>query len=298
MDYLEQHADEIIKEYYEKLSSKYLAEKYNVAKATMTKFLKLHNINLEKPYGFYRKYSLDETFFDNIDSEEKAYFLGLLYADGYNSEQRNTVRLCLAEEDKETVLSFAKALKTNKPVRYQIKNQPNRKNVYVLDIISARMSKRLKELGCPQAKTFLIKFPDFLDKSLINHFIRGYFDGDGHIGITGKVARFSLVGTEDFCDSVTKIFSDILGVHSRIVKIHPERCNNITSFVVQGNQQIIKVANFLYQNATIFMQRKYDKYLEILKVDDTIHIKQRYCQICGKPIKYWKYCKKCYYRNF
>ena len=59
-----------------------------------------------------RKYNIDETFFDVIDTEEKAYFLGLLYADGCNATNRNAVILSLKEDDKEILEKIKQSFTT------------------------------------------------------------------------------------------------------------------------------------------------------------------------------------------
>jgi len=53
-----------------------------------------------------RQYTFNEYIFENIDTEEKAYWLGFLMADGYNHESKTCVTLRLQEEDKEILEKF------------------------------------------------------------------------------------------------------------------------------------------------------------------------------------------------
>lgn len=176
-----------------------LVEKYKAGNFTCTDLAKIYNISREAVGGLLkrrhilinnnqsqlqRKYTLDESYFDEINTEAKAYFLGLLYADGYNNEERNCVQISLQEQDKEILELFNKEIKSNRPLLFLNlkKYNKNNQNCYRLSISSVKISKRLKELGCLQKKSFKIIFPTFLREDLIRHFIRGYFDGDGSFG--------------------------------------------------------------------------------------------------------------------
>lgn len=53
-----------------------------------------------------RKYSLNEEYFDVIDNQNKAYYLGLLYADGCNNVQRYAIHLDLQIDDREIIEKF------------------------------------------------------------------------------------------------------------------------------------------------------------------------------------------------
>jgi len=184
-----------------------------------------------------KHYGLNENFFDNIDSESKAYFLGLLYADGYNNEQLKSFTLCLGEGDKNILTQFNQVLESNRSLKYRIrKNEENNfQNTYTLNVVNKHMSEQLALLGCVQAKTFKIKFPEWLDENLWRHFIRGYFDGDGCV----SGATFSLCGTEEFLLRIQEIFIKELGLtKTKLVKRHKERKNNITSLRYIGYKNL------------------------------------------------------------
>lgn len=134
---------------------------------------------------FKRIHSLNENFFDAIDSQDKAYILGFLYADGYNSEDKRAIRLQLTEGDKEILLKISSAMEYTRPLTYvparPIYDLYVSKPQYALDINSAHMSRRLSQLGVVQNKSLILQFPDWLNEDLIPHFLRGYIDGDGTI---------------------------------------------------------------------------------------------------------------------
>ncbi len=200
-----------------------------------------------------RIYELDQTVFDVIDNEEKAYWLGFLYADGYNHETRGTIVLTLCNQDIDTLEKFRDFLKTNKPIG---RNDNNSSKVVVE---SKHMSKRLNELGVKQAKTHILEFPK-LERELVRHFIRGYFDGDGSISY-GKILNYnigaSITSTKMF---LSKIVEEIPDVRFWFNKRHKERDNNIYSISTGSASNIIKLYHYLYNESTIFMDRKKNKF--------------------------------------
>ena len=246
--------------YNEGVSSLKIAKIFGVCKKTILKKLKINNVKRRPLTIGNRKYEIYENFFDNIDSEEKAYFLGILYADGYNGEKGHTVSLSLIEKDKEILYKLNKLVHPIKELRFvqakKRKNNYNIKNQYILTINNKHISEKLAELGCMQAKTFKIVFPGWLDKNLHKFFMLGYFDGDGYIGKN----EFSIAGTESFCKKISEILKE-LNVNSYIRK-----SGNISVIRTGGRNQLLKIYNFLYKNATIYMDRKKLRFEEVLNL--------------------------------
>lgn len=213
-----------------------------------------------------RKYPVKEDFFDNIDNQEKAYFLGFLYADGNNNTLTGTVALRLQERDKEILIRLNNMLQPTKPLYYFdkiSKRNKNHQNQYELAIANPYISNRLIELGMVKAKSLVITFPKWLNKDLVRHFIRGYFDGNGSIGINMKDPHIQIVSTLSFCESVKEIINDNLLIESYI---YGDKTLNpvIRRFKMRKRKHILKFLDWIYQDSTIHLQRKYEKYL-ILK---------------------------------
>lgn len=227
--------------------------------------LKKNNIEIRKDnFTHAKKYNIDDKYFECIDSEKKAYFLGLLYADGYNGVTNNTVRLILQKKDKDILDKFKEELKTNKPLRFyeRSKKNPNWQDCYAFDIENKKISLDLEKLGCIQKKTFKLTFPNFLNKTLTHHFIRGYFDGDGCITYSKTQMSISFVGTIEFLIELKNILMKELKFNDvKFSKRHKDKKDNIYTLIYGGNKQITRFKNWLYKNANIFMQRKYDKFL-------------------------------------
>ena len=215
------------------------------------------NFKLRSQSEAQKVYTINETFFDCIDTEEKAYFLGILYADGYNDE-KGEVHLTLQEEDMEILEKLRLLIKSNKPLRY-IKKSTG-KNAYSINIENKHISQRLKELGCIRKKSLKLQFPKWLDDGLYSHFIRGYFDGDGSICRSKHNYQFSLEGNKDFLIELQKIIMKELNFNkTKFYQKHKSRVSSV-SLKYCGRKQVLKLKNWIYKNANIFMERKYKKW--------------------------------------
>jgi len=135
-----------------------------------------------------RKYTLDHTYFSNIDSPRKSYWLGFMYADGYVSAP-NKVGMALSVVDEQHIVEFSSDIKSNYPIRRYFSSGYSESEYSRLLVTSDRMFSDLVGLGCVEKKTGAdIVPPENLTYE--RDFIRGYVDGDGSI----KVAKGSRSG--------------------------------------------------------------------------------------------------------
>lgn len=256
----DQQKIDIVKEYLElKTSGLQLSKKYNVSTHSIFSILKKRGIKTRGNNEVSRKYTLDTNYFEKINTEHKAYFLGLMYADGYNHQSRNTVIITLQEQDKHILESFNEQIKHNKPLYFIERNKKNSnwKNVYKLEINNKKISLNLAQLGCIQKKALVLTFPTFeqVPKDLVRHFIRGYLDGDGNIGDR----QVSIVSSKFFV-SVLANYLDSIGIESKIYKAKKE--NEITRrLCLRTQKDCIKFLDFIYNDSKIFLKRKYKKYV-------------------------------------
>ena len=139
-------------------------------------------------------YNVNEDYFSVIDTEEKAYFLGYLYADGNIEQGSKRFQLSLHVKDLKILEKFKQSLLFTGPLRHIVN-----KNMVSLRVYSLKMCKDLKNLGVVPNKGRILVFPnlDQVPVLYLNHFIRGYFDGDGHVR-KRKNSSFSILGTLDF----------------------------------------------------------------------------------------------------
>lgn len=198
------------------------------------------------------KYKMNENFFDCINCESKAYFLGLMYADGCIQANGNSwrIRLSINLCDIDIVQKMKEELDFNGKI-YRSKNRS--KNRSTLQLSNKRLGDGLVKQGCIPNKSLIIECPKNLPNKLIRHFIRGYFDGDGCLTISGKSARFTIIGTESVIKSIADEFNKI-DVHCTLFI---NKNNHVLS--VSGNRQIDRLLKWLYKDANFYMQRKFDK---------------------------------------
>lgn len=244
-----------------KLSSKEISIKYNVSLWTILRLLKRKKIKIKNPSDCHKKYEINDNYFNKINSEDKAYFLGLLFADGYNDTKNNVASITLQSIDVDILNIFNYKLNSNKPLR-------NDRNYLRLVIENKKISNDLNKLGCVQAKTHKLKYPK-LKLKYMRHFIRGYFDGDGCITWSKNklIPQFSIVGNEPFLIEIQNILIKNLGLSkTKFIKRHKERDNNITSLVYGSYGNCIKLYHYLYDDSNYFFDRKKNKFIEIFTI--------------------------------
>lgn len=218
-----------------------------------------------------RKHNFNEHVFDIIDTEEKAYWLGWLFSDGYNHASKYQVALRLQEDDVEILYKFRDFLQTEAPIhtykRYTRVNNLQR-NYSELIVCSPYFSEQLSKLGCVQAKTLILQFPD-IPKHLYQHFIRGYFDGDGCFSVIkrnnrknpeSKVYQFNIVGMEPVLTVIQDTIVQNVGVKKLPLKMRSGK--KAVTIHYSGHNVCKKILDYLYKDASIYLKRKHDKYLK------------------------------------
>jgi intein/homing endonuclease len=250
--------EQIITVYKSGLSAKKVGKQFGYSGEFIQKTLRNNGIKLRTRIEINRKHPVKEDFFDVIDSEEKAYFLGFLFADGSVHHKSNAIVLKLQKRDRKILTKFSHLILGTEHLLIN-------KNNYLLRFSSFHIKQRLIELGCMPNKTFILTFP-ILDPSMYHHFIRGYFDGDGCISLYKADYDVSIISTEDFCISTQSIIANQLDIMSTISKNNKmvARGNTITSYLrYRGNRQVLKLMTWLYKDATIYLERKHQKYLNL-----------------------------------
>lgn len=246
----------------DKLKIKEICDLYKISRPTIENFFKKHKIETRTRKD-YHKYSINLDFFETINTEEKAYFLGLLYADG--NIYKRSLRLSLQERDIDILNKIKKCINFSGDYYCSYSKSPNQQNRITLQVNSKDMVNDLIKLGCIPNKSFLLKFPskDQVPNHLIRHFIRGYFDGDGWIYIVSKTNHFGIIGTKDLCENIKIILENVgIAFSNKALSLHKNQTNRILRLT--SKKSILQVYKYLYENATIYIDRKYNKFQELL----------------------------------
>ncbi len=191
-----------------------------------------------------RKYPVNEDLFHEIDCEQKAYIFGLICGDGYIGSQNN-VSIRIIDEYLAAVMRDA--LNPDKPLHIiKSKNQP----IFALDVYSKKLVSDLTRHGCGPRKSLKQTFPK-ISHDLIHHFVRGYFDADGSVFHANRTWRLaiSIIATREFCETLAALLPVPSAIRDRsYVKMSDLR--------IGKQQDIILFRDWLYNGATIYLQRK------------------------------------------
>lgn len=218
-------------------------------------------------------YFCDYHYFDVIDTEEKAYWLGFLTADGWISKSEKTnagvTGIELQYGDIGHLKKFNKSIKGN----YQIVDRwktcpistkdPNKKNhMCIIRIFSLVMYESLRDLGFSNNKSYDFGIPK-IQNDLIRHYIRGYFDGDGCLCFTNKSFKISFTtASRKLSDDVTSILK--LNKFKAVGREYINDYNTIMYVIdINYKQDKIKFLDWIYSDCNIYLDRKYKKYLKV-----------------------------------
>jgi len=246
----------------QKLSADKIADLMCINRKTVYATLKKNNIKTRTISQAAMRYSCNDNFFEVIDTEEKAYWLGALYADGNVSQNKTgSGKIFLSSKDQTWVERFMKSIEsTNKPTREFHKKY--QKEIWKAQITSTKMFNDLVRLGCLPRKSLIITFPK-LNLKLIPHFIRGYFDGDGTVGVYQNLKTHNWkILKSGFC-SGSEIFL------KELVKYLPVKNKNVvfnkSLYIIQFSlMDSIALHDYMYKEFSICLTRKFLKFSHYL----------------------------------
>lgn len=261
---------DVEKMYLEGMSASVIAKELHLKRANVVEYLRKLGYEI---LADGRKYTFNYDYFETIDTEEKAYWLGFLYADGCIGKNRKDnngehpgcgVGLGLKLSDENHIDKFIQSTGFNGNKKYK-EIHLNGKTFYScgVDLNSVKMADDLIKLGCVPRKSLILKFPtkEQVPDEFLFHFIRGYVDGDGTIGKQYKqyktlhmYPRLGICGNEQFLEGLL----DRTGWKRNKI-IHDSRSH--ACGIGWGSREYL---DLLYKDATIYLDRKYELYLEII----------------------------------
>ncbi|MDQ0257507.1 hypothetical protein J2S74_004965 [Evansella vedderi] len=251
----------VLKDYLAGEKTSKLAQKYKMSAQNVRQHLRVRGIERGIMGNMYRA---NFNYFTDIDTEEKAYLLGFIYADCCLTK-KGTLTITLARKDKDIIIKFKEAMEAEHPIReHTAKTRVGDFEVVSLDITSPLLSQDLMKFGVVPNKTHKIKFPENLDRMLYKAFIRGYIDGDGTFCLArNNQYAIDIEGTQDFLESIRKIIQVELAVPARAKLFAANPSNNIRRLQLRGKDQVMTVLKWLYEDSKIHSDRKYNKFLDI-----------------------------------
>lgn len=256
----------IIEKYQSGQSSEIIGENLKLDSSTVLRILKKNNINIRPATENKRKYKINVDYFQSIDNENKAYFLGLLYADGSLAYGGSGIKLTLQAKDADILEKLSNEIYGFQKIRLSTDSE-NIREYKSVDIYSQKMHEDLVKLGCPPRKSFTITFPlNIMPQDLLKHFIRGYLDGDGCICLANDNRPvIDITSTEQFLVGLSAFIQKELNIDcGKLYQRHPERMTNTRNIQITGIEKIKLFLDYIYTNATIFLNRKRELYNQFL----------------------------------
>ncbi len=260
----------VIELYRSGCSEEKVGEEVNLCKKTVRGILRNNNIPIRTPDEWLTKYPVKENYFDEINTQNKAYILGFFYADG-NVNGKTKLQIGLQSDDlhilEKMKMEFGcieRPLTKNERAKYNSKH----KDIWLLTIKNKRLHDGLVSKGVVPRKTKLLKYPLFLSDEMHRHFIRGVMDGDGCIHGTSSNdghlhANVDIVGTLEMLNSIQKIIKEKVNVNSSIILSNKK--SNVYKLTISGRLNCIKFLDWIYKDADMFLFRKYETYLSAYK---------------------------------
>lgn len=209
------------------------------------------------------KYSCDNNFFSR-DNELSFYWAGFLAADGclFKKINTKTINLYISDKDEGHLRLFKNHVNYNGIIRRSMtrRDNPNWKDTTQCGMVisSAEMFNDLGRFNLKPNKSLIYEFPEHLkNHEYIHHFIRGYIDGDGCFYFDASRNRvcFELRGTNNCMQNILDIFGEQCGIKHESNVTKPDATSKIK---LSGKKYMFKLVDYLYKDATIFLQRKYD----------------------------------------
>lgn len=198
-----------------------------------------------------RKYTLQSDYFKVIDSEQKAYWLGFIQADGaIDGPRENQLRIKLQKSDKCILEKFVKDIGYNGSIKEKL-------NYCSINITSKELTDDLKTYGIVRNKTFKTEYLTI--NGFQNHYFRGLFDGDGcacyYIDKKNRhVLCFSIVANSVTSNQIQDYFNG-LNISLRCVDK-----TNVKELQTTKYDNLTKLYKYLYQDSTLYLPRKKDKF--------------------------------------
>lgn len=248
---------EIINKYQNNQTQANIGKDYGVSKTVIKRILEEQNVSLRKNTN---KYYANYDIFEQIDSSEKAYWLGFIAADGcnYQREQNASIIINIHQKDLEHLKKFKEFCNTNAIIQEYITSEGYSQETPMCKIVlnSKKMSNDLIDKGIVPNKSLILQ-PPKISQNFFLPFILGYFDGDGSINKSSQYNNynFSLQGTKEMLEWINTTLQINLPLGQRTK-------TNKNSYYIRcgGTNKPYKILKQLYNSCDVHLERKYNIY--------------------------------------
>jgi len=258
---------QIVASYQQGISSEVIARNMDLDGSTVCRVLKRSGVALRPATENKRKYDIDQDYFKQIDSQEKAYFLGFLYADGNLSKRGYAIKIELHPQDRNILEKLS--IIVYGFVKLGVDHREKEDYLY-LAFYSKKIHGDLIKLGCMPDKSRKIAFPSFdiVPDHLMSHFIRGYMDGDGCISNANPDRpRLDISSNKAFILGLIAYLETKLGIKCNKPGSRDDKPDH-SNIQFSSKATLKPVLDFIYQDATIYLDRKKQAFQELITLLD------------------------------
>ena len=251
--------DKAYEMYLSGMSQTKIAESLGVDQQSMTLRLKrYYNINI-LPDG---KKHFNNTYFHNIDTKDKAYWLGFLLTDGYVSKG-NDFELGIQKQDEKHLEKFKNAIESEHTIQQRFTHCGDKLFPSVrISIKDLSFVTDLKNHGCINKKSFTVELPKLDNHELYRDLIEGIFDGDGTVGIYNDYLQCSICSaSEKFLKEIQEVILQDVG---KLFSLRKYR--NLYVLTSISEKKAYKFLKYIYSKTSLYLDRKYNKYLEFCRL--------------------------------
>lgn len=256
--------------YKEKHNIIQVSKEIGIGKHSLSKYFKDNNL-LSKKVVVQNNICYNEDFFAQLNTEEKAYWFGFIYADGcirYKPEENSgQLTIEISKNDVNMLKKFKDSIESNINIKYRQRKlkSGNISDTCSITISSVKMCKDLIKFGCVPNKTYNGQIKKELFSKNVSFkiaFLRGYLDGDGYISKDKNVYSLSYV-IHNY-KVMNFVLRSIIEVSNVIPTIRYETNDNFQGAYrlrITNKVDFFKFLDVIYKDPSIYMERKYKKYL-------------------------------------
>jgi len=255
----------VLELYNQNLSQHKIAEILKVTQGRISKIINEFGLKRDKSVLRLNKLNIDIDYFKNIDSNEKAYWLGFICADG--NVNKNNNKMTLTSKDLEVIEKFKKSVKSDHQISYYeyIDKRTNKIYVrYTIQVCTKPFTTNIINLGITKDKTNKLLFPN-IDEKYYSYFIAGMFDGDGTICNRRKNDQLliSLISTMEIINFIQDYLNKNFNINeTKTQRVTKNNEKNVHKMCLYNRRDVLEFLKFIYKPdmKEIYLQRKYRIY--------------------------------------